>query len=122
MRIAKLYDSSCSVSRSLYILGGRWTLLILCLALEGETRFAGFREKLGMAPNVLSERLGTLVDSGLMTREAYQEAGQRVRYEYHLTEAGRELHVGHRRPATVGRRPCALAARPHGRAPDSRER
>jgi DNA-binding HxlR family transcriptional regulator len=93
MPIAKLYDSSCSVSRSLSILGERWTLLILRLALEGETRFEAFREELGVAPDVLSERLNTLVEWGVMTREAYQEPGQRIRYEYHLTEAGRELHV-----------------------------
>jgi DNA-binding HxlR family transcriptional regulator len=93
MPIAKLYDSRCSVSRSLSILGERWTLLILRLALEGETRFEVFREELGMAADVLSERLSTLVEFGVMTRDTYQEPGQRNRYEYHLTDAGRELHV-----------------------------
>jgi DNA-binding HxlR family transcriptional regulator len=93
MPIAKLCDSSCSVSRSLSILGERWTLLILRLALEGETRFEVFREELGMAPDVLSERLNTLVEHGVMTRDTYQEPGQRNRYEYHLTDVGRELHV-----------------------------
>jgi DNA-binding HxlR family transcriptional regulator len=93
MPIAKLYDSSCAVSRSLSILGERWTLLILRVALQGETRFEVIREELGLAPDVLSERLNTLVEWGVMTREAYQEPGQRVRYEYHLTEAGRELHI-----------------------------
>jgi DNA-binding HxlR family transcriptional regulator len=93
MPIAKLRDSVCSVSRSLSILGERWTLLILRLALEGETRFEVFREELGLAPDVLSERLNTLVEHGVMTRDTYQEPGQRNRYEYHLTDAGRELHV-----------------------------
>jgi hypothetical protein len=42
---------------------------------------------------VLTERLNTLVEYGVMTREAYQEPGRRTRYEYHLTDAGRQLHV-----------------------------
>jgi DNA-binding HxlR family transcriptional regulator len=93
MPITKLQDSTCSVARSLSILGERWTLLILRVALEGETRFEVFRECLGMAPDVLSERLNTLVEYGVMTKQAYQEPGDRTRNEYHLTEAGHELHV-----------------------------
>jgi DNA-binding HxlR family transcriptional regulator len=93
MSIAKLQDSPCSVARSLSILGERWTLLILRVALEGETRFEAFRERLKVAPDVLSERLNTLVEGGVMTREPYREPGCRVRYEYPLTAAGRELHV-----------------------------
>jgi DNA-binding HxlR family transcriptional regulator len=93
MPITKLQDSSCAVSRSLSVLGERWTLLILRLAFEGETRFEGFRSNLGMAADVLSDRLNTLVASGVMTKQAYQEPGRRTRYEYHLTPAGRELHV-----------------------------
>ncbi|WP_250032367.1 winged helix-turn-helix transcriptional regulator [Paractinoplanes maris] len=93
MPITKLRDSSCSVSRSLSVLGERWTLLILRLAFEGETRFDGFRSNLGMAADVLSDRLGTLVENSIMTKQAYQEPGRRTRYEYHLTPAGQELHV-----------------------------
>lgn len=93
MAITKLQNSSCSVSRSLAVLGERWTLLILRLAFEGETRFEGFRSNLGMAADVLSERLNTLVENGIMTKDAYQEPGSRTRYEYHLTPAGQELHV-----------------------------
>jgi DNA-binding HxlR family transcriptional regulator len=93
MPIAKLQDSRCSVARSLSILGERWTLLILRVALEGETRFEGFREQLKLAPDVLSERLNTLVEYGVMAKESYQEPGHRARSEYALTEAGRDLHV-----------------------------
>jgi DNA-binding HxlR family transcriptional regulator len=93
MPIAKLGDSSCAVSRSLSVLGERWTLLVLRLAFEGVTRFEAFRDGLGVAPDVLAERLSTLVDAGVLTRDSYQEPGQRVRYEYHLTDAGRELHI-----------------------------
>jgi len=93
MAITKLQDSSCSVARSLSVLGERWTLLVVREALSGTTRFETFRENLGLAANVLSDRLATLVDQGVMTREEYQEAGRRTRYEYHLTETGRDLHV-----------------------------
>ncbi|MGW7673034.1 winged helix-turn-helix transcriptional regulator [Streptomyces sp. NPDC054775] len=88
-----MHDSSCSISRSLGVLGENWTLLILREALTGTTRFAEFRSALGLAADVLSRRLTTLVKHGVMYREPYQEPGSRTRYEYHLTDAGRELEV-----------------------------
>jgi DNA-binding HxlR family transcriptional regulator len=93
MTITRLADSSCSVSRSLAVLGERWTILILREAIDGQTRFAGFRDALGVTTDVLSDRLATLVYHGVMYREPYQEPGSRTRFEYHLTDAGRELHV-----------------------------
>jgi DNA-binding HxlR family transcriptional regulator len=75
------------------VLGQRWTLLILREALAGATRFAQFRDELGVAPDVLTERLGTLTDAGVLTREPYREPGHRTRYAYELTPAGRELLV-----------------------------
>lgn len=75
------------------VLGENWTLLILREALTGTTRFAEFRSALGLAADVLSRRLATLVEHGVMYREQYQEPGSRRRYEYHLTDAGRELEV-----------------------------
>lgn len=89
----KMLDSTCSIERSLGVLGERWTFLVLREALLGTTRFAQFREALGVAPDVLTARLGTLVDYGVMTRESYQDPGSRTRDAYELTEAGRELHV-----------------------------
>lgn len=93
MPITKLQNSTCSVTRSLSVLGERWTFLIVRDALEGITRFEGFRDSLGIATDVLADRLNTLVNTGVMTKEAYQEPGRRSRYEYHLTPAGKELHV-----------------------------
>jgi DNA-binding HxlR family transcriptional regulator len=93
MPIAMFRDSSCSVARSLSLLGERWTLLVIREALAGVTRFETFRENLGVGPDVLSERLSTLVEHGIMRREAYQEPGRRARDEYFLTDVGRELHV-----------------------------
>jgi DNA-binding HxlR family transcriptional regulator len=88
-----LIDSSCSIARSLGVLGERWTFLILREAFSGTTRFAEFRDALGVAPDVLTDRLNTLVEYGVMTREPYQEPGSRSRFAYQLTTAGRELHV-----------------------------
>jgi DNA-binding HxlR family transcriptional regulator len=93
MPIAKLQDSTCSVARSLSVLGERWTLLIVREAISGTSRFEVFREHLGLTADVLSDRLATLVDAGVLRRESYQEPGQRPRQEYFLTSAGRELHV-----------------------------
>jgi len=93
MAIDRLRDSECSVARSLSVLGERWTLLVVREALSGSTRFDTFQENLQMTPGVLSDRLNTLVECGVLRREEYRESGQRARAEYFLTDAGRELHV-----------------------------
>jgi DNA-binding HxlR family transcriptional regulator len=93
MTVTRLAHSSCAVARSLAVLGERWTLLVLRDALDGTTRFEDFRTSLGIAPDVLSDRLATLVEAGVLTRHAYREPGLRTRHEYLLTDAGRELHV-----------------------------
>ena len=59
----------------------------------GATKFAEFRDRLGIAPDVLSGRLATLVEYGVMEREPYQEPGARPRFAYRLTPAGSELRV-----------------------------
>jgi DNA-binding HxlR family transcriptional regulator len=89
----KLPPQPCSIARSLGVLGERWTFLILREAIDGITRFAEFRQALGVASDVLADRLDTLVQYGVMTREPYRDPGSRVREAYKLTEAGRELHV-----------------------------
>jgi DNA-binding HxlR family transcriptional regulator len=91
--MATVPETSCSIARSLGVLGERWTFLILREAFLGRTRFAEFRDGLGVAPDVLSDRLATLVAYGVMEREPYQEPGARPRSAYRLTPAGRELHV-----------------------------
>lgn len=75
------------------MLGERWTFLILREAFSGLTRFAEFRDSLGIAPDILTDRLGTLVTYGVMEKVAYQEPGERARSAYVLTPAGRELIV-----------------------------
>jgi DNA-binding HxlR family transcriptional regulator len=91
--MAKVPDCSCSIERALGVLGERWTFLILREAFFGVTRFAEFRDRLGVAPDVLTDRLATLVEYGVMERVPYQEPGARSRSGYRLTPAGRELRV-----------------------------
>ena len=91
--MAKVPESSCSIARSLGVLGERWTFLILREAFSGRTRFAEFRDSLGIAPDVLADRLATLVTYGVLERVAYQEPGSRSRSAYVITPAGRELQV-----------------------------
>jgi len=84
-------EPSCSMERSLQILGERWTLLVLREVLYGRHRFAEIQSSLGIASNLLSDRLKVLVDAGVLRTLAYQEAGSRPRQSYHLTSAGLEL-------------------------------
>src|ERR1700759_3553130 len=86
-------DLMCSIARSLCVLGDRWTFLILREAFSGMSRFSEFRDRLGIAPDVLTDRLATLTEAGGLTREPYQEPGRRGRYAYRLTPAGEELRV-----------------------------
>ena len=91
--MAKVPDSRCSIARTLGVLGERWTFLILREAFLGATRFAEFRDRLGVAPDVLSARLSTLTEYGVLAREPYQDPGERSRFGYFLTPAGQELQV-----------------------------
>ncbi len=84
-------QESCSVARTLEIVGDRWTWLIVRDAFLGMTKFAEFRESLGIAPNVLSARLSRLVDEGIFERVLYSE--HPARCEYRLTEKGSNLFV-----------------------------
>jgi DNA-binding HxlR family transcriptional regulator len=83
----------CSIARTVDVLRDPWSFLVLREALDGVTRFADFRAALGIASDILTERLAALVEAGALTREQYQEPGSRARYSYHLTAAGGELAV-----------------------------
>ena len=89
--MAKVPDAPCSIERTLGVLGERWTFLILREAFLGASRFVEFRDRLGVAPDVLTDRLATLVEYGVLEREPYREPGARSRFAYGLTSAGREL-------------------------------
>lgn len=82
-------DMACSIARTLEVIGERWSLLIVRDAFYGVRRFDDFRQDLGIARNVLTDRLTTLVAQGVFERRQYEE--RPPRYEYVLTEKGREL-------------------------------
>ncbi len=72
------------------LLGDWWTPLVLREAFYGIRRFDEFQESLGIARNTLTDRLRSLVDEGLMEKRAYQNVP--VRYDYVLTEKGRDFY------------------------------
>jgi DNA-binding HxlR family transcriptional regulator len=86
-----LSNEICSVARTLEVIGERWTILVLREALYGTRRFDDFQRLTGAPRNVLTARLRTLVDHGVLKRVPYQEPGARQRYEYALTGRGRDL-------------------------------
>ena len=64
---------SCSIGRAMEILGERWTFLILRESFYGVRRFSDMQRNLGIARNILSTRLQTLVANGILERRLYQE-------------------------------------------------
>ena len=89
MRGISFGDMACSVARPLGVVGERWTLLILRDAFNGVRRFEDFQESLGIARNILTDRLQTLVAQGVLEKRRYQEHPER--FEYRLTAKGRDL-------------------------------
>ena len=79
----------CSVAQVLEIVGERWTWLIIRDAFLGMTRFIDFERSLGIARNILTDRLNRLVEEGIFERVLYQE--HPARYAYRLTPKGSDL-------------------------------
>jgi DNA-binding HxlR family transcriptional regulator len=88
--LPRTYDNQfCSIARTLEVIGDRWTLLVIRDAFLGVRRFEDFQKSLGVARNVLTDRLNRLVDEGILRRNLYQERPER--HEYRLTRKGVEL-------------------------------
>jgi DNA-binding HxlR family transcriptional regulator len=83
---------NCTVQRALQVLGDRWSFVVLREIFNGIRRFADMRTRTAIPRQVLTDRLNLLVDEGLLRREPYQEAGQRMREEYRLTTKGMDLY------------------------------
>src|SRR5262245_22042090 len=79
----------CSIARALEVVGDRWTLLVIRDVVLGNYRFDQLVDSLGVASNVLTDRLTRLVAEGILERVRYSE--RPARFEYHLTRKGREL-------------------------------
>jgi DNA-binding HxlR family transcriptional regulator len=89
--LGKAYDDEvCSIARALEVVGERWSLLIIRNALfAGSTRYSEFQRSLGIASNILKDRLDGFVEAGIMRRHRYSE--QPELFEYLLTEKGRDF-------------------------------
>ena len=88
------------MARAMEVVGDRWSILILREAYYGVKRFDEFEYYIGIAPNILSTRLKKLIDAGVMTRVPLPEhAG---RYEYVLTEKGRDFFSSLSRAQEMG--------------------
>ena len=80
---------TCSVARTLETVGDWWTLLIIKEAFSGTRRFSEFENYLGIAKNVLSDRLSKLVQAGVLERTPV--VGRGNPQDYTLTEKGQDL-------------------------------
>lgn len=82
-------DAACAIAQAAAVIGDWWSLLLVREAARGHHRFDALQEELGISRKVLAERLGQLVDSGVLAKVPYQEGP--VRHEYRLTATGRAL-------------------------------
>ena len=80
----------CSVARTLEIVGEKWAMLAVREVFFGNRRFDEMIRRTGAPRDTLAARLRTLVDRGILERRQYSE--RPARFEYRLTEAGRELY------------------------------
>lgn len=85
----RLANAQCSMARAMAVVGDRWSILILREAYYGTRRFDEFERYIGIAPNILSNRLKRFVDAGIMKRVPLPEHSSR--YDYVLTEKGRDF-------------------------------
>src|SRR3954447_13971073 len=81
--------ADCSIAGTLEIIGDRWTILILRDAFRGVRRFDEIQQDLGIARNILTDRLTKLLDHGVLEKRQYQD--RPARYEYRLTPKGVDL-------------------------------
>lgn len=80
----------CSVARTLQIIGDRWSFLVIREFFYGVRRFDEFQSRLGIATNILADRLQRLTEEGIATKRQYQE--RPARFEYVMTEMGLDLY------------------------------
>jgi DNA-binding HxlR family transcriptional regulator len=81
--------NNCSLPAALEAMGERWSFLILRAAFNGLYHFEEFQSELGIARNILANRLARLVDHGILARQTCD--GDRRKVEYRLTEKGMAL-------------------------------
>jgi DNA-binding HxlR family transcriptional regulator len=89
MKRTSVAHFNCSVAQTLEVVGEWWTLLIVRNVMFGQRRFEVIQADLGIARNILSDRLATLVEHGALEKVKYQDSPER--FEYRLTDKGRDL-------------------------------
>ncbi len=88
----KYSRANCSIGAALDVIGEKWSLLVLRDVFLGLRRFDDILATVGCARSVLTARLATLVEYGILLRVPYHDPGSRPRFEYALTTKGRELY------------------------------
>ncbi|GAA1693052.1 hypothetical protein GCM10009733_106250 [Nonomuraea maheshkhaliensis] len=88
-RVVRELDAGCAIAQAAAVVGEWWSLLIVREVSRGRHRFDDLQSELAISRRVLAERLKHLLDHAVLERRAYQR--RPVRYEYHLTDAGRAL-------------------------------
>ncbi len=89
MKYTELADADCAIAQALAVVGEWWSLLVVRDVAGGLHRFDQLQAELGVSRKVLTQRLVTLVDHGVLERRRYCE--HPPRHEYHLTDKGRGL-------------------------------
>ncbi|MGE0718128.1 MAG: winged helix-turn-helix transcriptional regulator [Alphaproteobacteria bacterium] len=120
MRRKSFAGMTCSIARTLDVVGEWWTILVLREAFRGARRFDEFEQGLGIATNILTTRLARLVQHGVLERAPAEGT---KRHEYRLTEKGRDLfpvlvallHWGDRWAAGPDGPPVTIVDRASGR-------
>ncbi|MAZ88407.1 MAG: transcriptional regulator [Cellvibrionaceae bacterium] len=89
MKHTSFEDMNCSIAQSMEVIGERWSLLIIRDCFEGLRRFGQFQRKLGIAKNILSNRLNRLVEEEVLEKRPIDDGAQQ---EYVLTQKGFDLY------------------------------
>lgn len=83
-------NDPCPIARATDLIGDKWTLVVLREAFRGRRRFDAFQQALSLSRSVLTQRLGRLVEAGLLEKRLYEE--RPPRHEYVLTDKGRDFY------------------------------
>jgi DNA-binding HxlR family transcriptional regulator len=113
---------NCTIARAMEILGERWSVVVLREVFSGIRRFDDMRVRTNIPRQVLTNRLSTLVERGILHRVPYREPGARTRHEYRLTDMGFDIYPilvavkdwGDRYLADPGGAPLAIVHRDCG--------
>ncbi|MFI6708814.1 winged helix-turn-helix transcriptional regulator [Nonomuraea sp. NPDC050478] len=112
-------DPACPVARTVDLIGDRWSLLIIRDAMDGATTYTEFHQRLGIARNILADRLRKLVEHGILDKSA---AAYGRRHTYRLTEAGQDLFTAVVALRQWGERHAFAPDEPHSVLVDDRGR